>query len=145
MYVTTFDSISHTVACAMMKKLDVDKEPSKLSKILWSITFIVLPMALIFVEAAVDNILTLAIIGAVPLSILWALVIISFFMTLRKGGLDRILLEQAKEEVITNIVDVDDTVTEDRLCIVEEVNENCDMTLNECAKESNCDKSYDSR
>lgn len=78
LYATTFDTIAHTMASYMTKSLDLDAEPSKGSKLFWSFIFIILPIALIFSESTTQGLKAMSIIGALPLSIVFIMVIISF-------------------------------------------------------------------
>lgn len=97
LYSTTFDSIAHTMACYMTKDLDIDNEPTKFAKVFWALIFLILPTALIFTEQVRENLLTMSIIAAVPLAIIFSLVIISFFKDLRKEKLNQILQNQKLE------------------------------------------------
>ena len=82
-YTSTFDALTHVVASYSYKKIGTDEEPSKLSKVYWSVLFILLPVTLLFSESTMTQLQSLSIIAAFPFSILVILVVVSFFKELR--------------------------------------------------------------
>ena len=83
LYATTFDTIAHTMASYMTKKIGLDEEPTKGAKLFWSFVFIILPIALIFSDSTSQGLQAMSIIGAFPLAIIFILVVISFFKQLK--------------------------------------------------------------
>ena len=78
-YSTTFDSITMVVSAYSYKKLDVDKEPNSKIRVIWSIIFILFPIALIFSENSMYSLQSVSIIAAFPIGIIIILIVISFF------------------------------------------------------------------
>ena len=78
-YSTTFDSITMVVSSYSYKKLDVDKEPDRKIRVIWSIIFILFPIALIFAENSMYSLQSVSIIAAFPIGIIILLIVISFF------------------------------------------------------------------
>lgn len=78
-YSTTFDSITMVVSSYSYKKLDVDKEPDKKIRVIWSVIFILFPIALIFAENSMYSLQSVAIIAAFPIGIIIIIMIASFF------------------------------------------------------------------
>lgn len=66
------------------KKLDIDENPAKRVKLYWVVVFIILPIALVFLDSTTQLLMSLAIIGAFPMTIIMTLVIISFFKELKQ-------------------------------------------------------------
>ncbi len=84
LYASTFDSITLVMSAFSYKKLDIDKNPAKRVKVYWVVVFIILPIALVFLETTTQLLMSLAIIGAFPMTIIMTLVIISFFKELKQ-------------------------------------------------------------
>ncbi len=78
-YSTTFDSITMVVSSYSYKKLDVDKEPDRRIRVIWSVIFIMFPIALIFAENSMYSLQSVSIIAAFPIGIIVVLIIASFF------------------------------------------------------------------
>lgn len=78
-YSTTFDSITMVVSSYSYKQLDVDKEPHKIIRVIWSIIFILFPIGLIFSENSMYSLQSVSIIAAFPIGIIILLIVISFF------------------------------------------------------------------
>ena len=83
LYASTFDALTDVVSCFSYKSLDVDQSPSKWVKIYWAAVFLVLPIALVFLDTTNQLLQSVAIIGAFPLSFIMILVVISFFKDVR--------------------------------------------------------------
>ena len=79
LYASTFDALTSVVSAFSYKSLDVDEEPSKLIKIFWSMIFLILPIALLFLNTANQCLQSMSIFGALPFSIIIVIIIISFF------------------------------------------------------------------
>ena len=77
-YTTTFDSITMVFATFSYKKLRSDEEPGRGIRIFWAISFIILPIALIFSEGNLYAMQSFAIIAALPVSIVLLMIIFSF-------------------------------------------------------------------
>lgn len=84
LYASTFDSITLVMSAFSYKKLDIDENPAKRVKVYWVVVFIILPIALVFLETTTQLLMSLAIIGAFPMTIIMTLVIISFFKELKQ-------------------------------------------------------------
>lgn len=78
-YATTFDSITMVVSSYSYKELPAGKEPDKKIRTLWSVVFILLPIALLFAENSFYSLQSVAIIAAFPIGLVIVLIIISFF------------------------------------------------------------------
>lgn len=83
-YASTFDALTHVIASYSYKWINPDEEPSRGSKIYWSLLFASLPCALLFSESTSYQLQGLSIIAAFPISLLMILVVISFFKSARE-------------------------------------------------------------
>lgn len=83
LYSSTFDALTDVVSCFSYKTLDIDESPSKWVKIYWAVIFLILPVALVFLDTTNQLLQSVAIIGAFPLSFIMILVVISFFKDIR--------------------------------------------------------------
>ncbi|MDE6293926.1 MAG: BCCT family transporter, partial [Clostridiales bacterium] len=83
LYASTFDALTDVVSCFSYKTIDVDETPSKWIKIYWAAVFLVLPIALVFLDTTNQLLQSVAIIGAFPLSFIMIFVVISFFKDVR--------------------------------------------------------------
>lgn len=84
LYASTFDSITLVMSAFSYKKLDIDENPAKKVKLYWVVVFIILPIALVFLDSTTQLLMSLAIIGAFPMTIIMTLVIVSFFKELKQ-------------------------------------------------------------
>lgn len=84
LYASTFDSITLVMSAFSYKRLDIDENPAKRVKLYWVVVFIILPIALVFLDSTTQLLMSLAIIGAFPMTIIMTLVIISFFKELKQ-------------------------------------------------------------
>ncbi|MDO4730878.1 MAG: BCCT family transporter [Clostridia bacterium] len=78
-YATTFDSITMVVSSYSYKRLSPNEEPDKKIRTLWSIIFILLPIALIFAENSLYSLQSVSIIAAFPIGFIILLIVASFF------------------------------------------------------------------
>lgn len=85
LYVSTLDSIIYVISRYSYKNLG-DLDSSKSMKIYWSLLFLLLPIALVYLESTMSTLKTLSIILAFPISIILILVVINFIKELKKGG-----------------------------------------------------------
>lgn len=83
LYASTFDALTDVVSCFSYKKLDIDDAPDKPIKILWAFVFLALPVALTFLDGTTTLLMAMSIIGALPLTIIMTLIVISFFKDVR--------------------------------------------------------------
>ena len=83
-YATSFDSIAYTASCYSYKKLEGDAKPHKLIQLLWCVLLILLPIALVFAESSINSLQTISIVSAFPLGLIMILIIVSFFMDVKK-------------------------------------------------------------
>ena len=84
LYASTFDALTDVVSSFSYKKLDIDASPSKSVKIYWALMFLVLPIALIFLEGTNQLLQSMSIIGAFLLTFIMICVVISFFIELKQ-------------------------------------------------------------
>jgi len=66
--ISTLDSASYTLAVTASKELRNGQDPSASHRLFWCLMVVVVPMAMIFVDAPLNTIKTAAIMTAVPLS-----------------------------------------------------------------------------
>lgn len=83
-YATTFDSITMVISSYSYKKLQMGEEPDKKIRTFWAVTFILLPIALIFAENSMYSLQSVAIIAAFPVGLIVLLIIVSFFKDAKK-------------------------------------------------------------
>lgn len=83
-YATTFDSITMVISSYSYKKLQMGEEPDKRIRTFWAVTFILLPIALIFAENSMYSLQSVAIIAAFPVGLIVLLIIVSFFKDAKK-------------------------------------------------------------
>lgn len=79
MYATVFESITMVVSAYSYKELLVDELPDKRVRAFWAVTFIILPIALIFMQQSIYSLQSVAIIFAFPISIVVLMIVVSFF------------------------------------------------------------------
>ena len=102
LYASTFDALTDVVSCFSYKSLDVDESPSKWVKIYWAVVFLILPIALVFLDTTTQLLQSVAIIGAFPLSFIMILIVISFFKDIRKStAIGKCLFQDKNNEVVT--------------------------------------------
>lgn len=97
-YSTTFDSITMVVSSYSYKKLDVDKEPDRKIRVIWSIIFILFPIALIFAENSMYSLQSVSIIAAFPIGIIIILIVTSFF----KDALKYLKNEKMSKKIVSD-------------------------------------------
>ena len=85
LYVSTLDSIIYVISRYSYKNLG-DLDSSKSMKVYWSLLFLLLPIALVYLESTMSTLKTLSIILAFPISIILILVVINLIKELKKGG-----------------------------------------------------------
>ncbi|KDE62049.1 BCCT family transporter [Fusobacterium necrophorum] len=78
-YATTFDALTMVIAAYSYKKLSINEEPEKTIRIFWSVMFILLPIALIFMESSMYSLQSVVIIAAFPIGSIILLLVLSFF------------------------------------------------------------------
>lgn len=86
-YSTTLDGITYVASAYSYKNLKPDEEPNKFIRVLWSVLFIIFPIALLFAENTLYSLQSVTIIAAFPVGILLILVVWSFlkdFNTIQK-------------------------------------------------------------
>lgn len=83
-YATTFDALTMVIAVYSYKELSLNKEPEKKIRIFWSIMFILLPIALLFMESSMYSLQSVVIIAAFPIGSIILLLILSFFKDANK-------------------------------------------------------------
>ena len=84
LYASTFDALTDVVSSFSYKELSIDKSPSKFIKIYWAILFLILPIALIFLDTTNQLLQSMSIIGAFTLTFIMICIIISFFIELKQ-------------------------------------------------------------
>lgn len=84
LYSTVFDSITTVISKYSYRSLEINEEPSKLLRGTWAIIFMVLPLSLLINDSSMFNIQSVAIIAAFPTAIVMILIVVSFYMSVRK-------------------------------------------------------------
>lgn len=82
-YASTFDAITLVISEYSLKNLKPGQEAPKGIKVFWSLVFIIMPIALIFMESTLSMLQTLSIIAAFPLAIIMIIVIKGFFKDIK--------------------------------------------------------------
>lgn len=103
LYATTFDGIAYVMSGYMTRNLMLDEEPSKVSKVLWSFILLVLPAGLIWSETTITGLQTMSVIGALPLSVIFILVIISFFKSYKIYKNSKLVTQEIINKEVTEI------------------------------------------
>ncbi|MGI6776756.1 MAG: BCCT family transporter [Acetivibrionales bacterium] len=83
-YVTTFDAVTMVVSGYSLKKLKTDEEPPKKVRIFWAVLFVLLPIALLFMEGPRLMLQSVAIIAAFPMGAVLLIIVLGFFKEVRK-------------------------------------------------------------
>lgn len=83
-YASTFDALTHVISAYSYREIGPDEEPGKISKVYWSLLFILIPCALLFSSSTSSQLQGLSIIAAFPISLLMIVVIWSFFKEVRE-------------------------------------------------------------
>lgn len=83
-YATTFDSLTLIAANFSYKKLGANEEAGKNIKLFWSITLILLPIALLKSENTISGLQTISIISSLPIAIMIFFIVIGFLKDLIK-------------------------------------------------------------
>ena len=78
-YATSFDALTMVASSYSYHSLDEKQEPNRFIKLFWAVTLMLLPIALIFSENSMNNLQTVSIIAAFPISFIILLIIWSFF------------------------------------------------------------------
>ena len=86
LYASTFDALTDVMSAFSYKTLSIDETPAKKIKIFWAIIFIVLPIALLFSDSTTQQIMSMSIIGAFPLTLIMILIVVAFFKDLRRNS-----------------------------------------------------------
>lgn len=84
LYASTFDALTDVVSSFSYKMLDIDDAPSKKMKIYWATMFLILPIALIFLDGTNQLLQSMSIIGAFLLTFIMICIVISFFIELKR-------------------------------------------------------------
>ncbi|EKW98850.1 BCCT family transporter [Ligilactobacillus saerimneri] len=79
MYATVFESITMVVSTYSYKELKVDELPDRKIRAFWAITFIILPITLLFMKQSIYSLQSVAIIFAFPISVVVLMIVTSFF------------------------------------------------------------------
>ncbi|GFI20582.1 BCCT family transporter [Lactobacillus johnsonii] len=82
LYCTVFDSITMVISKYSYKNLLVEENPSKKMRGFWAIAFSIFPLAIILTGESVYNIQSVAIIAALPTSLVMILIVVSFYKSL---------------------------------------------------------------
>ncbi|MCL2293936.1 MAG: BCCT family transporter [Spirochaetes bacterium] len=78
-YSTTFDSLTYVVSSYSYKKLHPGEESANMVRAFWAIVFIIFPIGLIFAENSINSLMSVSIIAAFPIGIVFCIIIASFF------------------------------------------------------------------
>ena len=96
-YATSFDSIAFTASCYSYKELREEEKPHKAIQLLWCILLIMLPCALVFAESSINSLQTISIISAFPLGVIMILIVVSFFLDVKRYKKDNEQILQTRE------------------------------------------------
>lgn len=77
-YATTFDALTLVAASYCCKTLGPDDLPSRNLRLFWAVMLILLPIALMFSEGTMNNLQSVSLIAALPISIVLILIAASF-------------------------------------------------------------------
>ena len=83
-YSTTLDGITYVASAYSYKNLKPNEEPNKYVRVLWSVLFIIFPIALLFAENTLYSLQSVTIIAAFPVGVLLILVVWSFIKDFNK-------------------------------------------------------------
>lgn len=83
LYSSTFDALTSVVSSYSYNTLYIDREPAKRIKLFWAITFLILPIALLFLDASNEVLMSISIIAALPLTLIIVMMIIAFMKEVR--------------------------------------------------------------
>ncbi|WP_191567319.1 BCCT family transporter [Metabacillus idriensis] len=75
---TTLDSAAYTMAATVTPNLSNDEEPSAFQKMFWCVMLSLVPLTMILINAPLDTFKTMAIVAALPLTIIWVVIIYGF-------------------------------------------------------------------
>jgi BCCT family betaine/carnitine transporter len=78
-YATTFDALTMVAAVFSTKKLSLDQLPAKKLRLFWAVLFILLPIGLLFSGSTMNNLQSVSLIAALPISVVLVLIAVSFF------------------------------------------------------------------
>ena len=78
-YASTFDALTLVMAKYSYRDKDTDPTPSRGMMVFWSILFVLLPIGLLFSEQTLAQLQTVAIIAALPISVILLVVVVGFF------------------------------------------------------------------
>lgn len=78
LYATSFDSIALTASYYSYNRLQEGETPHKYIQFLWCILLILLPVALVFSEASMNNLQSVSIVSAFPIGAVILLIVLSF-------------------------------------------------------------------
>ena len=98
LYASTFDALTDVVSSFSYKKLDIDTSPSQPVKIYWALLFLVLPIALIFLDGTNHLLQSMSIIGAFLLTFIMICIVISFFIELKRHNTKLNIDEEAEND-----------------------------------------------
>lgn len=84
LYATTLDSIANVVSSYSYVDSSFDKDPSKLSKIYWSLLFIILPISLIKSNYLTSQLQAMSIIAAMPVSVILLIIVLGLIKQLKE-------------------------------------------------------------
>ncbi|MCP1225957.1 BCCT family transporter [Sebaldella sp. S0638] len=80
---TTCDSSAYILATISTRKIKIGQEPTKVSRLLWSIAIIILPVVLLIV-GGINTVKLVSVLGSVPLLIILLKMIVNFIKDVKK-------------------------------------------------------------
>ena len=78
-YSTTFDTLTMVVSAYSYKRLLPGEESHRMTRVFWSIVFIIFPIGLIFADNTINSLQSASIIAAFPIGVVIILIVVSFF------------------------------------------------------------------
>lgn len=81
---TTFDSASYVLSMVSSKNLDKTEEPKRFFRVFWALIIALIPIAMLIIDAQLQALQTLSIALALPVTIVYVLIVSSLIKVLRK-------------------------------------------------------------
>lgn len=84
--VVTFDSASYVLAAISKKELEQSKDPHRWLRLLWSVSLALIPIGFILRGSPLSVLQTVAIIAALPVSVIVIITAVSFIRMVKEDG-----------------------------------------------------------
>ena len=87
-YTTIFDALSTVLSYYSYQEHSLDQEPKRSIRLFWSFLFLLLPTALLKSESTLLSLQSVSIITALPISFIVILAVLSFFLDIKRKGIN---------------------------------------------------------